>query len=163
MQAPRILNFYLANLETDPVLEFGFSGGLFYKNTIILTFNFHPPGPGTFGALGVHQIKKLHKTKSDKRLILVWVPFIKNLEIPKFWSSPQPAPPYCPVFSGRGLKIKILLPTFFLPHPPVFENPGRRQIWRKSPFLGSGPDPKGCGLAGFGWVKTTCPKITCEE
>ena len=68
-------------------------------------------------ALGVRQIKKLHKTKSDQHLILEWVPFMKNFEIPKFW-SPQPVPPSGHVFLGRGPKIKIRLPTFFLTRPP---------------------------------------------
>ena len=40
---------------------------------------------------------------------------MNNLEIPKFWSPPWTAPPSGSVFSGRVLKIKILLQTFFFP------------------------------------------------
>ena len=53
--------------------------------------------------------------------ILAGVPFIKNVEIPKFWSAPQPAPPSGPIFSGRGPKIEIPLPTFCLPRCPNSE------------------------------------------
>ena len=107
-------------------LEFDFVGVPSIKNNPILTFDFHPswdpPGPrGTRGALGVRRIKKLHKTKSDQRLILGGVLFIRNVEIPKFWSPPRQAPPSGPVFSGRGPKIKIPLPTFFLPCCPNAE------------------------------------------
>ena len=107
-------------------LEFDFVGGPIYKNYPILTFDFHlsrdHPGPrGTRGALGVRRIKKLHKTESDRRPILAGVPFIKNVEIPKFLSAPRPAPPSGLVFSGRGPKIKIPLPTFCLPRCPDSE------------------------------------------
>ena len=54
-------------------LEFDFRGGASLKITPIFTYDFHPsqdPG-GTHGTLwGLRQIKKLHKTKSDQRLIL---------------------------------------------------------------------------------------------
>ena len=91
-----------------------------------ISFDFHPsrdpPGPqGTRGALGVRWIKKLHKTENDWRPILAGVPFIKNVEIPKFLLAPWPAPPSGPVFSGRGPKIKIPLPTFCLPRCPDSE------------------------------------------
>ena len=66
-----------------------------------MTFDFHPSWTqDTRGALGLHQIKKLHKTKSNHHLILGGVPFIRNIEIPKFWSGPRPAPPSGPVLSG---------------------------------------------------------------
>ena len=46
------------------VLRIWFCGGPFYKNTPILTYDFHPPGHwGTPGALWVRRIKKLHKTR----------------------------------------------------------------------------------------------------
>ena len=79
-------------------------------------------GPwGTTGALGVCWIKKLHKTKTYQRLISEVVPFMKNVEIPKFWSSRWPAPPSGPVFPGFGPKIKILLPTFLWSCLPISE------------------------------------------
>ena len=41
-----------------------------------MTFDFHPSWTqDTRGALGLHQIKKLHKTKSNHHLILGGVPF----------------------------------------------------------------------------------------
>ena len=60
----------------------------------------------------MRRIKKFHQTESDRRPILAGVCFIKNVEIPKFWSAPRPAPPSGPVFSGRGPKLKNPLPTF---------------------------------------------------
>ena len=123
MHYPQIPNFYLANLEMHPFLrnltgplslgaalnqkveknnmflEFAFVWGPFYKNTPILNLIFTPLGPrGTTGALRVCRIKKLHKTKSDRRLILGGVPFNENVEIQKFWLPPQPAPPASPAF-----------------------------------------------------------------
>ena len=57
-------------------LESDVSGGPFYKNTLILTFDFHLNGPGgTPGALGVCRIKNQHK-KSHKPLILEGTTFI---------------------------------------------------------------------------------------
>ena len=89
------------------------------KNSPIFTFDFHPPGTGGYpwGPQGASD-EKVASTKSDRRWILEGVPFIKNIEIPKFWSAPQPAPPSGPIFSGRGPKIKIGLPKFCLPCCP---------------------------------------------
>ena len=136
------------------------------KNNQILTFDFHPsrdpPGPrGTRGARGVRRIKNLHKTKSDRRPILAGVPFIKNVEIPKFWSASRPAPPSGPVFSGCGPKLKIPLPTFCLPCCPdsekVQHDPPAPNPRRKPAFSGSGPDPAGLG------IRVTRTKISCKE
>ena len=105
-------------------LEFDFVGVPSIKNNPILTFDFHPPPPGpggTRGALRMRRIKKLHKTENDWRPILAGVPFIKNVEIPKFLSAPRPAPPSGPVFSGHGPKIKLPLPTFCSPRRPDSE------------------------------------------
>ena len=107
-------------------LEFDFVGVPSIKNNQILTFDFHPsqdpPGPrGTRGALRVRRIKKLHKRESDRRPILAGVPFIKNVAIPKFLSAPRPALPFGLVFSGRGPKIEIPLPTFCSPRCPDSE------------------------------------------
>ena len=70
------------------------------------------------------------------------VPFIKKLKFQNF---------ACPhaVFSGRGPKIKIPLPTFFLSRPPV-----SKKVWHHPP---APKPPEGPG------VRVTCPKITCEE
>ena len=58
-------------------LEFDFAGGPFYEKYPNFYFWFSPlPGPqGTRGALGVRQIKKLQKTKSDRHPILAGAPF----------------------------------------------------------------------------------------
>ena len=97
-------------------------GGPFYKEYLIFDFWFSPlPGPwGTRLALGVRRIKKLHKTRSDRRPILGG-PFHKNIEITKFWSAPRPASPSGPVFSGHGPKLKIPLSKFCSPRGPDSE------------------------------------------
>ena len=129
-------------------VEFDFQGVPSIKNTPILTFDFYPSRD-----LGVRQIKKLHKTKSDRRPILRGVPIIKNIKIPKFWSAPQPAPPSGPVFSGRGPKLKIPLPMFFLPCCPNSEKvrhnlPAPKTLEEidlaETHFSGSEFNPKGC-------------------
>ena len=52
-------------------IEFDFLGGPFYKKYPNFDFDFHSPGtPGYPWTPRVRQIKKLHKTKSDLRLIL---------------------------------------------------------------------------------------------
>ena len=59
--------------KTKNFLEFDIRGGRLptVKNTKFWLLIFTPLGPrGTPGALGLCQIKKLHITKSDKRLIL---------------------------------------------------------------------------------------------
>ena len=62
-------------------LEFDFVWGAFFKKFPNFHFRFSPlPGTrGTPGALGVHRIKKLHKTESKGRPILGGVPFIKKM------------------------------------------------------------------------------------
>ena len=115
-------------------LEFDFVGGPFYKKTQFWLLIFTPPGPrGYRGALGVRRIKKLHKRENDRRPILAGVPFIKNVEIPKFLSAPRPAPPSGPVFSGRGPKLKIPLPTFCSPRCPNSEKVRHDPLTPKPP------------------------------
>ena len=84
----------------------------------------------------------------------------------KNFGYPRPAPPSGPVFSGPVPKIKILLPTFFLPRCPNSEkvqhdHPAPKSseeiVLAETPFLGSGPDPQSP------WVQFTRPKVTCEE
>ena len=117
------------------------------KNTLILIFDFHP-----YGALEVHWIKKLHKTKSHQRLILVGVPFKKNFDIARFWLPPWPVLPSVAVFSPLDPKIKILLPTNFLPCPPVSKKVWHRPLapnpWEEidlaeTPFWGVWAWPRG--------------------
>ena len=87
------------------LLEFDFRGILSIKNTPILTFDFHPSlAWGYPWGPRVRRIKKLHKSKSDRRLFSGGL-VIKNVEIPKFLLAPQPAPPYASNFLGRGPKI----------------------------------------------------------
>ena len=136
-------------------LEFDFWGVPSLKNTPILTFDFPLPGPeGTHGALGVCQIKKLHNTKSNRHLILVGVPFIKNIVSPKFWSQPLASPAFRPRFLGRQAENQNSAPNILLAllslfrkgvTTPLPQDPGRRLIWQKLPFLGSGPDPRAPG------------------
>ena len=88
--------------------------GNFYKNTLILTFEFYPPGPGgTPGALGVGQINKFHKTKSYLCLILVGVPFMKSLKF-QIFGCPlgQPCLP-APFSRAMGQKSNFCSQHFF--------------------------------------------------
>ena len=59
--------------------DFDFRGCPFYKNTPILTFDFHPyaPSVGTPGALRGNQIKKLHKTFCLPRFQKGMTPFFR--------------------------------------------------------------------------------------
>ena len=68
------------------------------------------PG-GTPRALRMCGIKKLHKIKSSRHLTLAVLHLMKNFG----------GPPTRLVFLGRGPKIKLLLPKYFLPRPPVSE------------------------------------------
>ena len=88
------------------------------KNKPILTFDTHPFRDwgyprGPRDALD----QKLHKTKSDRRLILGGVP-LKKIRIQKFW-SPLASPAFQLRSLGPRAKIKIPLPMFCLPHPHV--------------------------------------------
>jgi len=65
----------------------------------------------------VAQNEMLHKTKVDPNPILGGVRFIEKTQNPKFLSRPWAAIPSDLVILGLGQKIKILLPTFFLPRP----------------------------------------------
>ena len=90
-------------------------------------------GGCTPGALGVHQTKKFHKSKSHWCLISGGVAFTNIVEIPKFWSPHRPALPSSPVFSGRGPKIKNQLPTFCSPCCPVSEKIWHNPLAQKKP------------------------------
>ena len=74
-----------------------------------MTFDFHPSWTqDTRGALGLHQIKKLHKTKSNHHLILGGVPFRRGPFYKKYWNSkilvgPPASPTFRPCFVGPSL------------------------------------------------------------
>ena len=134
------------------------------KNNPILTFDFHPsrdlPGPrGTRGGLGVRRIKKLHKTENDQRSILAGVPFIKNVEIPKFLSAPRPAPPSSPAFRPRFLRPwaknqnsapNVLFASLSkfrkgVTQPPCPKTPGGDRFGGNPLFRGPGLTPRASG------------------
>ena len=129
------------------------------KNNQILTFDFHPsrdlPGPrGTRGALGVRRIKKLHKTESDRRPILAGVPFIKNVEIPKFLSAPA-GPAFRPRFLRPWAKNQNSAPNVLfaslsrfrkgVTRPPCPETPGGDRFGGNPLFWGPGLTPRAPG------------------
>jgi len=58
---------------------------------------------------------------------------MKKSRIPKFWSHYWAAVPFNTVIFGLRPKIKILLPTFFLPCPPVSEKVSHDPIRLNSP------------------------------
>ena len=64
------------------------------------------------GAQGVGPIKKLHKTKSNRRLTFGGVPFIKNIEIPKLWLPPDHPRLPAPFSPARGQKSKFRSQSF---------------------------------------------------
>ena len=74
-----------------------------------MTFDFYPSWTqDTRGALGLHQIKKLHKTKSNHHLILGGVPFRRGPFYKKYWNSkilvgPPASPTFRPCFVGPSL------------------------------------------------------------
>ena len=74
-----------------------------------MTFDFHPSWTqDTRGALGLHQIKKLHKTKSNHHLILGGVPLRRGPFYKKYWNSkilvgPPASPTFRPCFVGPSL------------------------------------------------------------
>ena len=77
----------------------------------------------------------------------------------------QPCLP-APFSRAVGQKSKFRSQHFFAllsPFPkrydttPLPQYPGRRYIWQKTHFSGSGPDPEGLG------VQINGPKITCKE
>ena len=87
------------------------------------------------GAPGVRPMTPTHSTRIDPWPKWAGVPFMKKVHIPKFWSPGRPARPFGPIFSSRGPKFKIMLPTFFclvvwIPKrydtTPSLQNPGRR-------------------------------------
>ena len=77
----QIKKYNKTKISLNLILE----GVLSIRNTQIFISNFHPAWPGgTLGALGVHQIKNMCKTKSYHHLILGGFPIIESVEIPKF-------------------------------------------------------------------------------
>ena len=131
-------------------IEFDFVGGPFNIITPILAFDFHlPRTPGyPWSPQGPSDQKvawNKKRTAPDFRGNL----FTKNVILPKIWLALWPGPPSSPVFSGRGQKIKILLPSFFSPrcpdskkvwHNPPAPKPSEEIDLSETPFLGSGPD-----------------------
>ena len=112
-------------------LEFDFVRGPFYKKYIRLRW-----------------IKKLHKTKSDRRLILGAVPVIKNVKILKILSATRPAQPSSPVFFSRGAQTQNSAPNIMFSlltqfrkgatQPPCTKSPGGERFGRNLLFWGQG-------------------------
>ena len=76
---------------------------------------------------------------------------MKIFEISKFWlpPCPLPAPPSCPTFLPHlpAPFSQAIGQNSFLP-----QNPGRRYIWQKRPFLGSRSDPEAQKLLAWSQV-----------
>ncbi len=82
---------------------------------------------------------------------------MEKVKIPKIFDPPRTARISGPVFSGPGQKLKIPLPTFFLPRPLVSE------MVRHVP---AGPKPQeeiDFPKNPFFRVRVTRPKITLRE
>ena len=178
MQDPEIHNFYLGNLETHPFFEdldgpVGLQGSIESKiwiKQIVLGIRFCRGVPSIqktriwlkiFTNLRVRQIKKLHKTKSDRRPILGESLLQKMWEFQNFGRPPGQPRLLAPWAKTQNFAPNILFASLSrfrkgVTRPPAPKPPEEIDS-AETPFFGVRAWPEGLG------VRVTHPKITCEE